>query len=293
MSVQSLAPAKVNLFLHVGPPGPDGYHPICSWMTFADFGDRLTAYEADALEMKVSGDFAPALARERDNLVLRAARALLAKTKGPQRPFGLMLEKALPVAGGLGGGSSDAGATLRLLREALDLELSDAGLEEVAAALGADGPACLWGRPVIAEGRGERLSPAPTAPPLDAVLVNPLAAAPTAKVYARLDASRAWGCVERPDMPEAFESAAEVAGFLSLTRNDLEAAACEVAPAIGDVLATLRDEPESLTARMSGSGATCFALCASDLEAETLAERLETMRPKWWIRRCRLGAPEL
>jgi 4-diphosphocytidyl-2-C-methyl-D-erythritol kinase len=293
MSVQSLAPAKVNLFLHVGPPAADGFHPICSWLTFADFGDRVSAYEADVLEVKLSGAFARALAREPDNLVIKAARAMLAKAKGPQRPFGLMLEKALPVAAGLGGGSSDAGATLRLLREALDLELSDEALEEVAAGLGSDGAACLWGRPVIAEGRGERLSPAPAAPMLDAVLVNPMIALPTAKVYAALDARRGWGSVERPPLPDSFESAAEVAGFLGFTRNDLEAAAIEAEPAVADALSVLADEPESLVARMSGSGATCFALCGSDYEAETLAERIEALRPDWWIRRCRLGAPEL
>lgn len=293
MSVQSLAPAKVNLFLHVGPPQADGFHPICSWLTFADYGDRVTAYDSDALEMKLSGAFADALAREPDNLVIKAARAVLAKVKGPQRPFGLMLEKALPVAAGLGGGSSDAGATLRLLREALDVDLSDHALEELAAGLGSDGPACLWGRPVIAEGRGERLSSAPAAPMLDAVLVNPMVALPTAKVYAALDARRNWGDVERPPLPDSFESAAEVAGFLAYTRNDLEAVAIDVEPAVGDALALLAEEPESLLARMSGSGATCFALCGSDYEAETLAERVEALRPDWWVRRCRLGATEL
>ncbi|HEX2558873.1 4-(cytidine 5'-diphospho)-2-C-methyl-D-erythritol kinase [Phenylobacterium sp.] len=293
MSAETLAPAKVNLFLHVGPPEADGFHPICSWMAFADLGDRVSVYEADALEVKVSGPFAPALAREPNNLVLRAARALLAKADGPRRPFGLMLEKALPVAAGLGGGSSDAGAVLRLLRQALDIGLGDDELEAVAAGLGADGAACLWARPVIAEGRGERLSPAPSTPPLDVVLVNPGVPVATAQVYARLDALKAWGSAERPALPETFEDAAEVAGFLSLTRNDLEVAAVEVAPEVGDALDFLRAEPETLLARMSGSGGACFALCASDYEAETLAERLEALRPAWWIRRTRLCAPQL
>ncbi|MFC3080338.1 4-(cytidine 5'-diphospho)-2-C-methyl-D-erythritol kinase [Phenylobacterium terrae] len=293
MSAETLAPAKVNLFLHVGPPEPDGFHPICSWMTFADVGDRVSAYEADALEVKVSGPFALALAREADNLVLRAAHALLERAKGPTRPFGLMLEKALPVAAGLGGGSSDAGAALRLLRRALDVDLSDPDLEALAAGLGSDGAACLWARPVIAEGRGERLSPAPATPPLDAVLVNPGVPVPTGQVYARLDALKGWGPAERPPLPETLEDAAEAAGFLSLMRNDLETAAVEIAPEVGDALDFLRAEPETLLARMSGSGGTCFALCASDYEAETLAERIEALRPAWWVRRTRLGAPQL
>lgn len=293
MSAETLAPAKVNLFLHVGPPEPDGFHPVCSWMAFADLGDRVSAYESDALEVKLSGPFAPALAHEPDNLVLRAARGLLSKTKRPQPPFGILLEKVLPVAAGLGGGSSDAGAVLRLLRQLLQLPLSDAELEAVAAGLGSDGAACLWGRPVIAEGRGEQLSSAPRIPPLDVVLVNPGVPVSTAQVYARLDAQKGWGGAERPMLPPALETPAEAAGLLSLLRNDLEAAAVEIAPEVGDVLDFLRAEPESLLARMSGSGGTCFALCASDYEAETLAERVEGLRPDWWVRRTRLGGPQL
>lgn len=293
MSARSLAPAKVNLFLHVGPAQADGLHPICSWMVFADLGDRVTVYESDRPEVKLSGAFAPALEGAGENLVLRAARALLARAERPPRPIGLMLEKVLPVAAGLGGGSSDAGAALRLIREALHIEVSDAALEAVAAELGADGAACLWARPVIAHGRGDRLSPAPPSPPLDAVLVNPLVPVSTAQAYARLDQLRGWGRLEPPRLPEAFESASEVAGFLAFTRNDLEPAAIDLAPAVGDVLAILRGEPESLLARMSGSGATCFALCASDYEAEGLAGRIAALQPAWWVRRCRLGAPEL
>jgi 4-diphosphocytidyl-2-C-methyl-D-erythritol kinase len=287
----AFAAAKVNLFLHVGAPGADGYHPICSLMAFADVGDRVEAAEADALACRVRGPFAGELAGEGDNLVLRAARALIAEARTPLAPVGLTLDKRLPVAAGLGGGSSDAGAALRLLRDAWDLGLTDARLEAVAAALGADGAACLWGRPVLAQGRGERLSPSPGLPLIDAVLVNPRVAVSTAEVYRRFDAGGAFGDVTPPALPEAFESVEEMAGWLALTRNDLEGAAVAAAPAVGDVLATLADEPEALFARMSGSGATCFALCAGDVEAEGLAERIEAMRPEWWVRRCRLGGP--
>lgn len=291
MALAAFAPAKVNLFLHVGPPGADGYHPLCSLMAFADQGDRLRLHEAPALGLRVTGPFAGALDGQDDNLVLRAARALLAEAARPTPPFGLTLEKALPVAAGLGGGSSDAGAALRLVRAALGLEVSDARLGEIAAGLGADGAACLFGRPILARGRGDRLSPAPRLPVVDVVLANPGVAVATADVYRGLDASGCFGDVDPPSAPEAFETAEELAGWLSLQRNDLEPVARTIAPVVGDLIETLADEPETLLARMSGSGATCFALCAGDIEAEALAERLEAMRPDWWVRRCRLGGP--
>jgi 4-diphosphocytidyl-2-C-methyl-D-erythritol kinase len=287
----ALAPAKVNLFLHVGGPAADGYHPICSLMAFADWGDRLVMGEADALDLTVLGPFARDLGAAAENLVLKAARALIAEARRPVPPVAFVLEKKLPVASGLGGGSSDAGAALRLMRDGLGLPVDDARLEAVAAGLGADGAACLWGRPVVAEGRGERLTPAPGLPPLDAVLVNPGVPVSTAEVYRRYDAAGRFGDVTPPPEPEAFESAVELAAWLSMLRNDLEAPAIEVAPEVGAVLATLRDEPEALLARVSGSGGTCFALCANDIEAESLAERIEAMEPRWWVKRCRLGGP--
>lgn len=291
MAKAAFAPAKVNLFLHVGRPGADGYHPICSLIAFADLGDVVMAYTAPALELTLIGPFAGALSGEGDNLVLRAARGLIGEARRPVAPFGVSLDKRLPVAAGLGGGSSDAGAVLRLLRELMGLDLRDARLEAVAAALGADGAACLWGRPVVAEGRGERLSRAPAFPVLDAVLVNPNVPVSTAEVYRTFDAGGAFGEVSPPPMPEAFDDAVDLAAWLSLQRNDLEAPAVRVAPEVGDVLETLRGEPESLLARVSGSGGTCFALTRSDIEAETLAQRIEALAPGWWVRRCRLGGP--
>jgi len=287
----ALAPAKVNLYLHVGAPGPDGYHPLCSLMAFADFGDRLSTYEADVLSLDIRGPFAAGLSADADNLVARAAVALIGEARRPLPPIGITLEKRLPVASGLGGGSSDAGAALRLLSDEFRFSLGDERLEALAASLGADGAACLWARPVTAQGRGERLSPAPGLPELDIVLVNPGVQVSTAEVYRRFDAAGAFGDIEPPPAPEAFETAAELAGWLSVQRNDLEAAAIAVAPEVGAVLETLANEPETLLARVSGSGGTCFALCASDIEAESLAERLEAMAPNWWVKRCRLGGP--
>jgi 4-diphosphocytidyl-2-C-methyl-D-erythritol kinase len=290
MSDTAFAAAKVNLYLHVG-AAADGFHPLSSLMVFADVGDRLSLRDGETLGLTIGGRFSAGLEAGEDNLVMRAARALMAIAEPPPAPFRIALTKDLPLAAGLGGGSSDAGAALRLLREALAPRVDDARLEAIAAGLGSDGAACLWARPVIAEGRGERLSPAPALPRLDAVLVNPLVASPTGAVYRAYDAAGAPGGSERPRLPDAFETAEELAGVLAACRNDLEAPAVALAPAIGDVLETLRGEPECLLARVSGSGATCFALCAGDIEAEGLAERLEQMRPDWWVRRCRLGGP--
>lgn len=289
MTHTAFAPAKVNLFLHVGPAGEDGYHPICSLMAFADVGDRLSIQGSEAPSFEVTGPFAGELGDDADNLVVKAARTLLTSVPGPKPPFQLILDKRLPVAAGLGGGSSDAGAALRLLREALELSVSDEQLEAIAADLGSDSVACLRAETVIAEGRGEQLSDAPGFPPLDAVLVNPRVASSTAAVYRAFDEAGARGAADRPLLPETFESAEELAALLSLCRNDLQAPAIALNPVIGEVLDTLSSEPEVLLARMSGSGATCFALCAGDIEAEGLAERLQAMRPRWWVQRCRIG----
>jgi len=285
-----LAPAKVNLFLHVGAPAADGYHPVCSLMVFADVGDHV-AMELGEGSLTVSGPFAKGLGSEADNLIFRAVRAFVAELGHPMAELKMALDKQLPVASGLGGGSSDAGAALRLIRDVFAPQIDDARLEKVAASLGADGAACLWARPAIAEGRGERLSPAPGLPALPAVLVNPGVAVSTPAVYRALDTSRAFGDVTRPSLPQAFESPEEVAAWLAGLGNDLETPAIAVAPQVGTVLATLREEPEVLLARVSGSGGTCFALCADDFAAETLAERIEAMAPHWWVRRCRLGGP--
>ena len=285
-----LAPAKVNLFLHVGAPGADGYHPLCSLMAFADVGD-LVSMELGEGRLTVVGPFAGSLGRESDNLILRAVRAFVAELGRPMAELAFALEKQLPVGSGLGGGSSDAGAALRLMRDVFAPGFDDARLEAVAASLGADGAACLWGRPVLAQGRGERLSPAPGLPLMDVVLVNPGVPVSTPAVYRAFDAAGVFSDVVPPPLPDAFESVQEVAAWLSMMSNDLEAPALAVAPEIGAVLATLRDEPEVLLARVSGSGGTCFAICPDDLTAETLAERLDAMAPHWWVKRCRLGGP--
>jgi 4-diphosphocytidyl-2-C-methyl-D-erythritol kinase len=285
--IASLAPAKVNLYLHVAPVSPDGYHPLASLMVFADIGDEVRAEPADALSLTVEGPFGAGLGVGEDNLVFRAARALLAAA-GSHQGARLILDKRLPVAAGLGGGSSDAGAALRLLRSLLTLDMDDAALQAVAESLGADGAPCLWGRAVTAEGRGEMLSDAPALPALPAVLVNPGVPSPTGAVYRGYDALGGLGDAVRPAAPPLPDVHA-LAEWLAGLRNDLQGPALAIEPRIGAALDVLSAAPETLFARMSGSGATCFALCPSDEAAQALAARLAQDHSGWWARACRLG----
>ena len=289
-----VAPAKVNLFLHVGGPDPhDGFHPLSSLMVFADYGDSLSIEPADHDELLLDGPFAADLIAcpPSENLVMRAFAVLRREAHRPLPPVRLVLRKNLPVAAGLGGGSCDAGAALRLLRDAFGLPIRDRGLEALAGELGSDGPACFWARPVLATGRGDTLGEAPDLPPLHAVLVNPRRACSTAAVYRAYDQAARLGGEASARLPERFESAEEVAAVLAMARNDLEVPALSVCRDIGDVLEALRSEPETLLARLSGSGATAFALTADDIAAEALASRLETYRPDWWVKACLLGGP--
>lgn len=286
-AVAALAPAKINLFLHVGAPEASGYHPICSLMVFADIGDGLTAVAADHLSLRIEGPFADGLSADSDNLVTRAAAALLAQA-GDERGVALSLDKRLPVAAGLGGGSSDAGAALRLVRDMMGLSVDDAALEAIAASLGADGAACFRAQPVLAQGRGERLSGVTGLPPLHAVLVNPGVPVSTPSVYGQFDARGVFGEVEPPPIP-TLEDGVQAAAWLATLRNDLETAAIDVAPQVGGVLQALRAEPETLLARVSGSGGSCFALCAEAGSADRLASRVASARPGWWVKACRLG----
>lgn len=286
---EAFAPAKVNLFLHVGPARADGFHPIASLMAFADVGDSLRAVPAEGLGLAVDGPLAAGAPPGEDNLVLRAARALYARADVAPAPLRIELTKTLPAEAGLGGGSSDAAAALRLLNGLLERPLGEDALVEIAAGLGSDVPACVAARAVVAEGRGERLSPAPALPPLAAVLVRPPIGASTAAVYRAFDTANAGTASDLPVPPGPLTSATEAVAFLGACRNDLEAPAVSVQPLIGEVLAVLRDQPETLLGRMSGSGSACFAICASAEDAARLAARLSARRPEWWVRACNLG----
>ncbi len=293
MSFERLAPAKINLFLHVGPASADGYHPIVSLMAFADVGDFVRIEPSAVMGFDLEGPFAGALNSAPGNLVLAVRDLVIANQPGAWPPFKLTLDKQLPVAAGLGGGSADAAATLALLADwarAMGLPAPDEGrLAAAAEALGADIAACRAGRTAIARGRGEILSAAPRTPVLDAVLVNPGRPLSTAAVYRAFDASGVTPRADAPVIPNALASAQAVADFLRGRRNDLEAPAMALEPLVGEVITELDSRPETLIARMSGSGATCFGLCAGEAEAERLAEKLKGDHPSWWVRRCRIG----
>ncbi|RZJ01550.1 MAG: 4-(cytidine 5'-diphospho)-2-C-methyl-D-erythritol kinase [Brevundimonas sp.] len=280
-ALTALAPAKVNLFLHVGPVDEDGYHPLASLVAFADVGDEITVSPADGLSLTVRGPFAADLGGEGDNLILRALRALGAAAGIGEPGLAVELNKQLPIAAGLGGGSSDAGAALKLARTMLGLELHDVALAEISKAVGADGPMCLHARAAWAEGRGDVLSFEPRLPPLYAVLINPRTPSPTGAVYRAYDLA-ARGQADRPPPPAAW-SAGPVIDWLSGQRNDLEAPAVQETPEIGRVLAEARGLPEVRLVRMSGSGATVFAVFNTSRSADAAAEAIRHAHPDWWV----------
>ena len=284
------APAKINLFLHVGEKREDGFHALESLAVFVEAGDRLDFAPAERLEVKIGGPFARALSADENNLVLRTARALAHERTN--LGASIAIEKNLPVAAGLGGGSADAGATLRALNVLWGLELGEAELLRIAATLGSDVPACLLSRPVWMEGRGEKLTKTPAMPQLAMVLVNPGVEVPTARVFERLNARTGLGAMEPP--PASIQSLWDVVAYLSDAENDLEAPACEIAPEIEHVLETLWDEPGCVAARMTGSGATCFGLFENGrYSALPAAESIAHAHPSWWVRATRIAGPDI
>ena len=284
----ALAPAKVNLFLHVGAPGDDGYHPISSLIAFADVGDRLSAAHSSRLSLKVEGGFAGALGSPGENLVLKALRALGRGTGSGEPPIALTLDKVLPVAAGLGGGSSDAGAALRLAARLSEGEVTPAQLAAAAAQIGADGPMCLFPSSLWAEGHGERLQRETRLPALHAVLVNPRAPSSTGAVYRAYDEGR-MADADRPDEPADW-GLDTVLEWLKSQRNDLQSAAVALQPAIGPVLEAVAHTPDVRLTRMSGSGATVFGLYPDEQAARTASESLSKDHGHWWVRQAVLGS---
>ena len=266
-----IAPAKINLALHVRRRRADGYHDIESLFAFARDGDVLSAQMADGLSLQVTGPFAPALAGEGDNLILRAARLLAAET-GVSANAAICLEKRLPVASGIGGGSADAAAALRLLGRLWGVVWPQERWVALAAQLGADVPACFVGKTLRGTGTGTDmvLIPQPKLLGAPLLLANPGLPLSTAAVF------RAWDGVDRGALAQGDDRAAFDDG-----RNDLEPPATALVPEIGAMLAEMRRFAPN--ARMSGSGATCFALCDSDDARDTLADRLAVRFPDCWI----------
>ena len=279
--VLRLARAKVNLYLHVAGRRADGLHLLDSLVVFAPAADRIEVAWADRCTLSVSGPMAPALAEvpESANLAWRAAEAL-AHWAGVEPRAAIRLHKELPVAAGLGGGSADAAAVLHACDTLWATGAGDAVLRVLAAGLGADVPVCVMDAAALVAGTGERLSAAPPLPPLPLVLVRAPVALSTRDVFA------AYAGAHAPLVPLAgwWNDIAALAAALGERRNDLEAAALALAPAVGDALALLRRRPGCLLARMSGSGPVCFGLFLSADAADAAAETIAAARPDWWVR---------
>jgi 4-diphosphocytidyl-2-C-methyl-D-erythritol kinase len=282
------APAKVNLTLRVLGRRADGFHEIESLVAFAGVGDALSLAPGGALALTVQGPTAAQAGATADNLVLKAARALADRV--PTVGAGTFdLEKRLPVAAGLGGGSADAAAALRLLARANGLAPDDPLLYAAARATGADVPVCLDPRTRLMRGIGEILSSPFKLPPLQGVLVNPGVALATKAVFAR------WKPLPAPVVPAdltvltAMSKRDQLVRFLLSQANDLESAAIALAPVVADVLLALSSQPHCELARMSGSGATCFAVFGSAADAIKAAEAIHAEYPSWWVRATALG----
>jgi 4-diphosphocytidyl-2-C-methyl-D-erythritol kinase len=287
MSVQVFAPAKINLTLEVGRPRADGMHPLQSVVAFGDVGDIVSAETGEGLSLHITGDFADQLSEgDAENLVLRAARAL-AQAAGIPANAKLTLEKNLPIASGIGGGSSDAAATLRALNALWGLGHTSSQLQDVARGLGADVPVCLSGAPAWMTGMGETWAPM-RAPTFAAVLVNPMHELATPLVYREFDRMGLGGAFAPRPAPKWVDRAAALNDIVA-TGNALTTAAAALAPNIADIIEILRNDARVEHAAMSGSGATCFALVDNITAAEALTVDLRAAHPDWWAIETELG----
>jgi 4-diphosphocytidyl-2-C-methyl-D-erythritol kinase len=283
--LHEFAPAKINLFLHAGDKRPDGFHELESLVVFADVGDYLGLEGADGLSLAVDGPFAPGLPGETDNLVLKAAHEFTTRV-GCEGRAKITLTKNLPIASGLGGGSSDAAAAMRGLCR---LWPGQAGLTQlwgIAPNIGSDVAVCVLPGAWWMTGRGERFSTVRGIGTIDAVLVNPGVPLATAAVFERLEGRSGIGQMARP---ANCANAQALADYLKPTKNDLEEAATKLCPPIADVLSALAKYGARL-ARMSGSGATCFALFDNEGVARFAAESIEREQPGWWVRTTKLNS---
>ncbi|MEK9672713.1 MAG: 4-(cytidine 5'-diphospho)-2-C-methyl-D-erythritol kinase [Rhodospirillaceae bacterium] len=282
------APAKLNLYLHVTGRRDDGYHLLDTLIAFADVGDVVTVRAAPGrtLALNTRGRFAKDLADEPDNLVLRAARALRVAARIDAGAH-IVLEKNLPVASGIGGGSADAAAALKALTRLWGVALPEKAVLDIALGLGADVPICWHGAPAFVGGIGEAIDPAPTLPPVGLVLVNPLVPVSTPAVF------KAWqgGFQGKGRFAQTPTDAAHLCHLLGGRENGLTDAAQGVAPEVGHVLGAIAAEDGVLLTRMSGSGGTCFGLFGDDDGALDAAGRLADAHPDWWVAAGRLARP--
>src|SRR5256886_510045 len=279
--------AKVNLTLRVVGRRVDGYHDLESVVAFADCADRLTLTPGPELSLKTTGPLASACGNSSDNLVLKAAK-LLGESVAGLKAGSFVLEKILPVAAGIGGGSADAAAALRLLARLNDLSLDDERLLDVALATGADVPVCLASRACDMTGVGETLMPL-SLPKIPCVLVNPRVPVATNEVFAALGLRNGellvgvTDVLQAPAWPEEGASIEDWVEVLAANSNDLEAPAMRIQPVIGEVLAALNATNGAWLARMSGSGATCFAIFENTPEAQRAAQKIQLDHPQWWV----------
>lgn len=272
------APAKLNLFLEVTGRRDDGYHLLDSLVVFADIGDTVMVHPSDTISLIYDGAFASALPPPKENLVIQTAEALR-NHFNIDTGAALTLTKSLPVASGIGGGSSDAAAALKACARLWDIDLDTPKMRELALSLGADVPVCLAGRACVMRGIGEDLRPLVHIPPLVGVLVNPGQPIETVTVFntrtGNFSGARNW--------PDTFREPTDFISALSDRDNDLEPAAVTVHPVVKDVLTSLRAQTGAQLSRMSGSGATCFALFLDAEARDASIKRLTTEHPNWWV----------
>ena len=282
MALRLRAPAKVNLYLHITGRRDDGYHLLDSLVVFTALSDRLELEPADGMSLSVEGAFADKAGPDDTNLVLRAAR-VLAEAADMDEGMRARLDKNIPVAAGLGGGSADAAAALRGLMQLWDISPDDVDLPALALELGADVPVCLASKPAFIGGVGERVESAPALPDAGILLVNPGIALATPSVFA----GRRGGFSPPGRFDESPASVEALAALLRERDNDLADAAIRLAPVIADVLAALKTVPGCRLARMTGSGATCFGLFDDEASAVDGAGALR--REGWWVQATRIG----
>jgi 4-diphosphocytidyl-2-C-methyl-D-erythritol kinase len=276
--VRRFAGAKINLYLEVTGKRADGYHLLDSLVVFADVGDEVAVWPADDLVLEISGRYRADVPSGADNLVLKAARAL-AQAAGIAPKARIGLHKQLPVASGIGGGSSDAAAAMAALAALWRLDLDEAALDRIALGLGADVPVCRRGQAQHMTGIGENLAPVPGLPRLPVVLVNPGISVPTAQVFG----ARTGGFTVSAPLPGFRGDVAELIAAIGERANDLQASAIKIAPEIAGVLQELAGQKPALLARMSGSGATCFGIFPDLPAARKSAEAIGRAHPAWWV----------
>lgn len=277
-TISQIAPAKINLALHVTGQRQDGYHLLESLVVFVNFGDKISVKRADADAFKMSGPYGGDLPSDGNNLVLKARDMLRKLFPSYASPVAIHLEKYLPIASGIGGGSSDAAAVLHALSVLWGIEIDPEHMGSIGLKLGADVPMCLHGKPLIARGIGEKIERIAAFPQLPMVLVNSGISIATPQVFAALQKRNNPAL---PDMPQ-FSTIADVCTYLGETDNHLFAATTTLNPAIGETMEALHVTVPQLV-RMSGSGATCFGIYTSDEAATNAASSLRKNHPTWFV----------